>query len=55
LTRNLHISGEARVVEVRKFTKSGDKGATMMYVGNCEQEGDSIIVWDPSTARVIVT
>ena len=32
-TRNLHLWGEAKVVTVGKDSKTGDKGATMVFMG----------------------
>ena len=41
-SRKLRVWGEAGVVAEGKDSKTGDKGATMMFVGYAERESDSV-------------
>jgi hypothetical protein len=54
-SNRLRVWGEARVVAEGKDSKTGDRGATMMFVGYAERESDSMRVWDMLTSRVIVS
>ena len=54
-SRKLRVWGEAGVVAVGKDSKTGDKGATMMFVGYAERESDSVRMWDMRTSRVVVS
>ena len=51
--QKLHVWGEAGVVAEGKNSKTGDKGATMMFVGYADCESDSARMWDLVTAWVI--
>ena len=52
-SKKLCVWGEAGVVAEGKDSKTGDRGATMMFVGYAEHKGDSVQMWDSCTARVI--
>ena len=39
---------------VGKYSKTGNKGATTMFVGYNGRENDGIQMWDPRTARAVV-
>jgi hypothetical protein len=54
-SRSLGIWGKAGVVTEGKDSKTGDEGATMIFIGYTEQESDSVRMWDMHTTRVIVT
>jgi hypothetical protein len=48
----LQVWGEAGVVTEGKESKTGDRGATMMFVGYAKRESDSVQMW---TSRVVVS
>ena len=54
-SNKLHVWGKAGVVAEGKDSKTGDRGATMMFVGYVECESDSVRMWDKRTSRVIVS
>ncbi len=54
-SNKLRIWGEVGVVVEGKDSKTGDRGATMMFVGYTEHKSDSIRMWDMHTSRVIVS
>ena len=41
-SKKLRVWGEAGVVAESKDSKTGDRGATMMFVGYAERESDSV-------------
>ena len=51
----LKVWGEAGVVAEGKDSKTGDRGATMMFVGYADRESDSVRMWDMRTSRVVVS
>ncbi len=53
--QKLHVWGEAGIATEGKNSKTGDKSATMMFVGYADRESDNIRMWDSVTARVIMT
>jgi hypothetical protein len=54
-SKKLHVWGEARVIAEGKDSKTGDRGATMMFVGYAKHESDIVRMWDSQTTRVIVS
>jgi hypothetical protein len=54
-SKKLRVWGEAGVVAEGKDSKTGDRGATMMFVGYAERESDSVRMWDSRTTRVVVS
>jgi hypothetical protein len=52
---NMRIWGEAGVVKTGKDKKTGNRGATMMFVAYSNRESDSCRMFDPNTKRVVVT
>ena len=54
-SKKLRVWGEAGVVAEGKDSKTGNRGATMMFVGYTERGSDSVRMWDSHTTRVIVS
>ena len=54
-SKKLRAWGEAGVVAEGKNSKTGARGATMMFVGYAECKSDSVQMWDSQTARVVVS
>ena len=54
-SKKLCVWGEAGVVAEGKDSKTGNRGATMMFVGYAECKSDSVQMWDSRTATVIVS
>ena len=54
-SKKLHVWGEAGVIVEGKDSKTGNRGATMMFVGYAECKSDSVQMWDSCTTRVIVS
>jgi hypothetical protein len=54
-SKKLRVWGEVGVVAEGKDSKTGDRGATMMFVGYAKGKRDSVRMWDSRTARVIVS
>ena len=52
-SKKLHVWGETGVVAEGKDSETGDKGATMMFVGYAEYISDSVRMWDSCTSRVV--
>ena len=53
---NLRNWGEAGVVKLGKDGKTGDRGATMMFISYPSlRESDSVRMWNPETNRVVTT
>ena len=48
-SNRLRVWGEAGVVAEGKDAKTGDQGATMMFLGYAEHESDSMRMWDMRT------
>jgi hypothetical protein len=44
-SKKLHVWGEAGVVAESKDSKTGDRGAPMVFVGYAERESDSVRMW----------
>ena len=53
--QKLCVWGEARVMAEGKDSKTGNRGATMMFLGYAEHESDSVRMWDIHTSRVVVS
>ena len=51
----LLVWGEAGVVAEGNDSKTGDRGATMMFMGYTKCKSDSVRMWDLHTSRVIVS
>ena len=51
----LNVWGKAGVVTEGKDGKTGDRGASMMFVGYADRESDSMRMWDMRTSQVIVS
>lgn len=50
----LKIWGEAGVVAEGKDSKTGDQGASMMFVGYADCKSDSVRMWDMQTSRDVI-
>jgi len=51
----LKIWDKAGVVAEGKDSKTGDQGATMMFVRYADRNSDSVRMWDMRTSRVVVS
>jgi hypothetical protein len=54
-SNKLRICGEAGVMAEGQDSKTGDRGASMMFVCYAERESDIVRLWDMHTSRVIVS
>ena len=53
-SQKLCVWGKVGVVAEGKDSKTGDRGATMMFFGYTERKSASVRMWDSRTARVVV-
>ena len=54
-SNKLKVWAKAGVVAEGKDAKTGDRGATMMFVGYSDRESDSVRMWDMQTSQVFVS
>jgi hypothetical protein len=54
-SKKLHVWGEVEAVAEGKDSKTGDRGATMMFVDYAECKNNSVQMWYSHTTRVIVS
>jgi hypothetical protein len=54
-SKKQHVWGEAGVVAEGKDSKTGDRGATIMFVSYAKRESDSVGMWDSHATRVVVS